>query len=206
MSHFYQNHSRIYVWIVWLFCLSLFLHTTVISMITEDRRKSFLFLTIIFTHSQTLRRLRYAWLTFENRWFWIHIGHCVKSVKIQSFFWSVFSRIRTKYGEILLRISPYSVRMWDNTGPEKTPYLDILHTVIYIEFTWSVIGTYLLYTMHKIFYIFDDLVQWRALVGIFNCQISETSTNNRHNLIRNFVSGLENFLLHFTSKRYILLL
>ena len=32
--------------------------------------------------------------------------HCVKSVQIRSFFWSVFSRIRTEY------------------GPEKTPYLD----------------------------------------------------------------------------------
>ena len=96
--------------------------------------------------------------------------------------------------------------MWDNTGPEKTPYLDIFHAVIYIEFTWSVIDTYLLYTMHKVFYIFDDLVQWCALVGIFNCRISETSTNNRHNLIRNFAYGPENLLLLFTSKRYILLL
>ena len=36
--------------------------------------------------------------------------HCVKSVQIRSFFWSVFSRIWTEYGEIL-RISPYPVRM-----------------------------------------------------------------------------------------------
>ena len=28
--------------------------------------------------------------------------HCVKSVLIQSFFWPVFSRIRTEYGEILV--------------------------------------------------------------------------------------------------------
>ena len=27
--------------------------------------------------------------------------HCLKSVKIRSYFWSVFSRIRTEYGEIL---------------------------------------------------------------------------------------------------------
>ena len=27
-------------------------------------------------------------------------GHCVKSVQIRSFFWFVFSRIRTEYGEI----------------------------------------------------------------------------------------------------------
>ena len=40
--------------------------------------------------------------------------HCVKSVQIWSFFWFVFSRIRTEYREIL-RISPYSVRMRENT-------------------------------------------------------------------------------------------
>ena len=40
--------------------------------------------------------------------------HCVKSVQIRSIFWSVFSRIWTEYREIL-RISPYSVRMQENT-------------------------------------------------------------------------------------------
>ena len=44
--------------------------------------------------------------------------HCVKSVQIRSFFWSVFSRIRTEYGEIL-RISPYSVRVRENTDQKK---------------------------------------------------------------------------------------
>ena len=39
--------------------------------------------------------------------------HSVKSVQIRSYFWSVFSRIRTEYGEIL-RISPYSVQMREN--------------------------------------------------------------------------------------------
>ena len=34
------------------------------------------------------------------------------------FFWSVFSRIRTEYGEII-RISPYSVRMQINTDKKK---------------------------------------------------------------------------------------
>ena len=44
--------------------------------------------------------------------------HCVKCVQIRNFFWSVFSRIRTEYGEIL-RISPYSVRMRKNTDQKK---------------------------------------------------------------------------------------
>ena len=44
--------------------------------------------------------------------------HCVKCVQIRSFFWSVFSRIRTEYGEIR-SISPYSVRMRENTHQKK---------------------------------------------------------------------------------------
>ena len=36
-------------------------------------------------------------------------------------FWSVFSRIRTDYGEIL-RISPYSVRMLENTDQNNFEY------------------------------------------------------------------------------------
>ena len=45
-------------------------------------------------------------------------SHNVKNVQIRSFFWSVFSRISTEYGEIL-RISPYSVRMPENTNQKK---------------------------------------------------------------------------------------
>ena len=48
--------------------------------------------------------------------------HCVKSVEIPSFFWSVFSCIQTKYGDSLGKY-----------GPEKTPYLDTFHTVCKTE-------------------------------------------------------------------------
>ena len=44
--------------------------------------------------------------------------HCVKSVQIQSYFWSAFSRIRTEYGGIR-SISPYSVWMRENTDQKK---------------------------------------------------------------------------------------
>ena len=44
--------------------------------------------------------------------------HCVKCVQIRSFFWTVFSRIRTEYGEIR-SISPYSVQMRENTDQKK---------------------------------------------------------------------------------------
>ena len=42
----------------------------------------------------------------------------MKSVQTRSFFCSVFFRIRTEYGEIL-RISPYYVRMRENTDQKK---------------------------------------------------------------------------------------
>ena len=41
--------------------------------------------------------------------------HCVKSVQIRSFFWSVFSRIWTI-------ISPYSVRMRENTDQKNSVF------------------------------------------------------------------------------------
>ena len=47
--------------------------------------------------------------------------HCVKSAQIRSFFRSVFSRNRTKYGS---NVGKY--------GPEKTPYLGTLHAVIFL--------------------------------------------------------------------------
>ena len=43
------------------------------------------------------------------------VVHCVKSVQIRSFFWSVFSRIWTI-------ISPYSVRMRENTDQKNSVF------------------------------------------------------------------------------------
>ena len=37
--------------------------------------------------------------------------HCMKSVRIQSFFWAVFSRIRTKYGKTPNMDSIYAVAL-----------------------------------------------------------------------------------------------
>ena len=57
-----------------------------------------------------------------------YISHCVKSVQIRSFFWSVFSCIRTKYGKI-----SSSGPNTEKYGPEKTPYWDTLHAVSLIN-------------------------------------------------------------------------
>ena len=56
----------------------------------------------------------------------------MKSVQIQRFFWSVFSRIRTEYGKIFL-ISLHLVRIWEYTDQKKTPYLDTFHAVLLIR-------------------------------------------------------------------------
>ena len=49
--------------------------------------------------------------------------HCVKSVQIRSYFWSVVSCIRTEYGDLR---SP-------NTGKCGTPYLDTFDAVLVIH-------------------------------------------------------------------------
>ena len=45
-------------------------------------------------------------------------------------FWSVFSRIPTEYGEILL-ISPYSVRMRRNTDQNNSEHGHFLRSVVH---------------------------------------------------------------------------
>ena len=44
-----------------------------------------------------------------------------KKCPYSEFFWSIYSGIRTEYGEIL-RISPYSVRMPENTDEKNSEY------------------------------------------------------------------------------------
>ena len=53
--------------------------------------------------------------------------HCVKSVQIQSFFWSVFSRIWTEYGEIMIHVVREGGAYY-STSPETyfPPYLRTL--------------------------------------------------------------------------------
>ena len=70
-----------------------------------------------------------------------HILHCVGSAQIRSFFWSIFSRIRTEYGEIRRDIQ-YSVR-YGKIRTRETPYLDTFHAVkvkwkqLWLEKAWK---------------------------------------------------------------------
>ena len=67
--------------------------------------------------------------------------HCMKSVQIRSFVWSVFSYIQTEYGE-LLRKSPYSVQIQENTDQKKLR--------IWRLFTqWLSLGILLLFCWNK---------------------------------------------------------
>ena len=52
--------------------------------------------------------------------------HCVKSVQIRSSFWSVFSHIRTEYGQVSLHILSECGKI--RTG--KTRYLDTFQAVV----------------------------------------------------------------------------
>ena len=54
----------------------------------------------------------------------LYFPQCVKNVLIRRFFWYVFSRFRTEYGEIR-SISPYSVRMRENTDQKKFCFLTL---------------------------------------------------------------------------------
>ena len=51
-----------------------------------------------------------------------------KKCPYSELFWSVFSRIPTEYGKIL-RISPYSVRMRENTDQNNSEYGHFLHSI-----------------------------------------------------------------------------
>ena len=63
----------------------------------------------------------------------VHNGniHCVKSVQIRSYFWYIFSRIWTEYGEILVSLRIQSE--CGKNGPEITPYFGTFHAAMRIE-------------------------------------------------------------------------
>ena len=58
--------------------------------------------------------------------YFLTFGVNTERYQIRSFLWSIFSHIRTEYSKIL-RISPYSVQMRENTDQKKTPDLGTFH-------------------------------------------------------------------------------
>ena len=65
-----------------------------------------------------------------------HEKRCVKRVPILSFFWSLFFRIWTGYGESQNK-SLYSVQIRENTDQKKNPYLGTFCTVKKLRFLGS---------------------------------------------------------------------
>ena len=70
-------------------------------------------------------------------------GHCVKSVKIRSFFWSVFFSIWNEYLEILRFLSS-SVRMRENADEKKIrPWTNFTEGDCILMKTWAVLKEFL---------------------------------------------------------------
>ena len=65
--------------------------------------------------------------------------HCAKSVQIRSYFWSVFSRIRTEYGEIL-RIWSFFTQWYASAGTfsDGNPKNWILFPSVLRSWIWQV--------------------------------------------------------------------
>ena len=78
-------------------------------------------------------------------------NHCLKSVQIRSFFWSVFSRIWTEY-EDLRSNSQYSVRIRDNTDQKK-----LRIWTLFTQWTWLLILTLI---VHQSSLIDCQLFNW----------------------------------------------
>ena len=72
------------------------------------------------------------WSKFLVRKFSDSRRHCVKSVQIWSFFWSVFSCIWTEYGN-LFRKYLYSVQIQENTDQKKLRILKLFTQWEYLE-------------------------------------------------------------------------
>ena len=75
------------------------------------------------------------------------IKHCVKSIYTRSFFWSVFPRIRTEYGD-LLRKFPYSIQIRENTDQKKLRNLVAFHAE-----AWQVYFHFLQIIFHPFCYL-----------------------------------------------------
>ena len=98
--------------------------------------------------------------------------HCLKSVQIRSFFWSVFSRIWTEYGE-MLRISPYSVWMWENTDQKKLRiWTHLTQCIISVSIKKILSGFYLLFQS-----LLEFTINFSYYSGLMKFYITRNSNN-----------------------------
>ena len=94
------------------------------------------FLDILPSTSSTGRYIRNSCFfdsLFCNKQSYNQIRHCVKKCLYSELFWPVFFRIWTEYGDIL-RISPYSVQMRENTDHNNSKYGHFLRSGLRLLF------------------------------------------------------------------------
>ena len=101
----------------------IFLGISLISISLSWNMTSTSFSDIFFTWPSQL----FSRIIYSDSCLRLHL-HCIKGVHIQSFLWSIFSRIWTEYREISLYLSVFSPGA-EKYGPEKTSYWDTFHAV-----------------------------------------------------------------------------
>ena len=81
--------------------------------------------------AKPIKRLKRNMATSSEKFPEMISVHKVKKLQIWSYFWSVFFRIRSEYGDLgdIHNKYPNSVRIWENRT-RKTPDLDTFHAVL----------------------------------------------------------------------------
>ena len=95
-----------------------------------------------------------------------HLPHNIRSY--WELFWYVFSRIRTKYREIL-RISPYALQMRKNTGQNNPKYAYFSRSDIKEDHFLASGSIFLLETFCVIFLSMKFIFHYRHLVTLIHC-------------------------------------
>ena len=93
-----------------------------------------------------------SFLSMFKHWLWNGTySHCGKSVQIGSFFWSVFSCIRTEYRDLRNK-SPCSVRVQENTDRKLSVFGHFSRTFKYaVDF----LSFFSAFTAGKFYYFFQ---------------------------------------------------
>ena len=108
--------------------------------------------------------------------YYLTIYHCVKKGPYSELFWSAFSRIWTKYGDIL-RISPNSVQMRENTDQGNSEYEHFLRSYpVNLLITWNPLAQKLLRLLTTLLVRLRSLLHRKVIIP-YSCKIFLTFKN-----------------------------
>ena len=132
VSYFNNSAMRIQLWELNSYGAFNFLQLSTFFNLTNQihpcLRKTWDFSNKFYNKSNISLNLKYSFASTLSctlySWFLKRKIHCVKSVQIRSFFWSVFSCLRTEYRDLRSK-SPYSVRIQENTDQRKLRILTL---------------------------------------------------------------------------------